>query len=274
MQRLLMPSHPIHFHSGTGDRLSARLDLPERDPVAYALFAHCFTCSKDTRATAFIAQALAQAGIAVLRFDFTGLGGSEGEFADSNFASNVDDLVTAADFLRTEFAAPKLIIGHSLGGAAAIMAAVDIPECVAVATINAPAEPSHVLQRIEPARDRIQREGEAEVELAGRRFRIRQHFLDALNDAHPSTVLPNLARALIIFHAPLDREVGIDNAARLFAAARHPKSFVSLDDADHMLSRRADALYVGAVLAAWATRYLAEPESPSQTADHGCQSAP
>lgn len=249
-------SRPIRFPGAGGETLAARLDLPEGEPVAYALFAHCFTCSKDTRATAHIAGTLAEAGIAVLRFDFTGLGGSEGEFANTNFSSNVEDLVAAADFLRREYRAPKLLVGHSLGGAAVIVAATRIAECVAVATINAPADPAHVVKNFDHARAEIEREGEAEVELAGRRFRIRKQFLEDVAATSLTEILPKLERALLVFHAPRDAAVGIDNAARIFTAARHPKSFVSLDDADHLLNDKADARYVGAVLAAWATRYL------------------
>lgn len=249
-------SQAILFTGASGETLAARLEMPAGPPVAYALFAHCFTCSKDTKATAFIAGALADAGIAVLRFDFTGLGNSDGEFANTNFSSNIEDLLAAADFLRSEHQAPRLLIGHSLGGAAVIAAAARIPESVAVATINAPADPAHVLAHIGHARDEIEREGEAEVELGGRRFRIQKQFLEDVSQARLKPMLADLGRALIVFHAPRDTTVGIDNAAQLFTAAKHPKSFVSLDDADHLLSRKADARYVGAVLAAWAARYL------------------
>lgn len=262
-------SKKISFPGAAGDTLSARLDLPATPPVAYALFAHCFTCSKDTKATAHIANALAGAGIAVLRFDFTGLGSSEGEFANTNFSSNVDDLVAAADFLRREYQAPKLLVGHSLGGAAVIAAAGRIGESLAVATINAPADPAHILHALEHVKSEIETEGEAEVELAGRRFRIRKHFLDDVSASNLTVALTRLKRALIVFHAPRDATVGIDNAAALFTAAKHPKSFVSLDDADHLLTRKADARYVGAVLAAWATRYLdaGETSAPVRVSD-------
>ncbi|MEX0959614.1 MAG: bifunctional alpha/beta hydrolase/OsmC family protein [Burkholderiales bacterium] len=249
-------SKQVKFPGASGEMLAARLDLPDGTPVAYALFAHCFTCSKDTRASAYISDALAEAGIAVLRFDFTGLGSSEGEFANTNFSSNVDDLVAAADFLREAYRAPGLLVGHSLGGAAVLAAAPRIDEAVAVATINAPSDPSHVLHLFKDSVETIERRGEAEVELAGRRFRITRQFIEDVSGSKLTDALGRLRRALMVFHAPQDTAVSIDNAASIFTAAKHPKSFVSLDDADHLLTRKQDALYVGAVLAAWATRYL------------------
>lgn len=249
-------SKQVKFPGASGEMLAARLDLPDGTPAAFALFAHCFTCSKDTRASAYISDALANAGIAVLRFDFTGLGGSEGEFANTNFSSNIDDLVAAADFLREAYRAPGLLVGHSLGGAAVLAAAPRIDEAVAVATINAPSDPSHVLHLFKGSIETIDREGEAEVELAGRRFRITRQFIEDVSGSKLTDALGGLRRALMVFHAPRDTAVSIDNAATIFTAAKHPKSFVSLDDADHLLTRKEDALYVGAVLAAWATRYL------------------
>jgi uncharacterized OsmC-like protein/alpha/beta superfamily hydrolase len=249
-------SQQVQFPGASGEALAARLDLPDGAPVAFALFAHCFTCSKDTRALAYISGALADAGMAVLRFDFTGLGGSEGEFENTNFSSNIDDLVAAADFLREKYQAPSLLVGHSLGGAAVLAAAPRIEESVAVATINAPADPSHVLHLLKDSLETIQRQGQAEVELAGRRFRITRQFIEDVSERKLTDALGKLRRALMVFHAPRDTTVSIDNAASIFTAAKHPKSFVSLDDADHLLTRKQDALYVGAVLAAWATRYL------------------
>ena len=256
-------SHAVSFPGAAGNTLAARLDLPTGSaPHAFALFAHCFTCSKDTRAATFISGALADAGIAVLRFDFTGLGGSEGDFANTTFSSNVADLVAAASWLRSEHRAPAMLVGHSLGGAAVLAAAGSIPEAVAVATINAPADPAHVVHLFASQRAEIDAHGEAEVELEGRKFRIRREFLEDVAERKLTTAIAALNRALIVFHGPRDATVGIDNASQIFLAAKHPKSFVSLDDADHVLSRRSDGQYVGAVLAAWASRYL-----PAQSPD-------
>ena len=249
-------SEKFTFTGSSGETLAARLDLPAGEVRAYALFAHCFTCSKDIFAAARIAGGLAAQGVAVLRFDFTGLGHSEGEFANTNFSSNVGDLVSAADYLRETRQAPKLLIGHSLGGAAVLAVAAQIPEAAAVATIGAPADPLHVAQHFAQHKAEIERAGEAEVTLAGRTFRIRKQFLDDISQHNLEEAIRHLRKALLVFHAPRDETVGIDNAGRIFAAARHPKSFVSLDDADHLLSRRADAAYVADVLAAWAGRYL------------------
>jgi putative redox protein len=254
----------VEFSGALGASLAARLDLPVVPPLAYALFAHCFTCSKDTRAATYVAGALAERGIATLRFDFTGLGGSGGDFASTNFTSNVDDIVAAAGFLRAHYRAPALLVGHSLGGAAVLAAAPRIPEATAVATINAPSDPAHVLRLI-PDRHEIARRGEAEVVLAGRPFRIRKQLLDDLATQRLDGILHGLGKALLVMHSPRDTTVDIENATRIFQAARHPKSFVSLDPADHLLARREDASYAGHVLAAWAERHLpgARPEAPA-----------
>jgi len=249
-------SEKLTFPGSQDHELAGRLDRPAATPRAYALFAHCFTCGKDVFAAQRIAQALAAEGIAVLRFDFTGLGHSGGEFASTNFSSNVADLVAAADYLRDNHAAPQLLIGHSLGGAAIIAAAPKVPEATAVATIGAPSDPEHVGKLFSARRAEIEAEGEAEVDLAGRKFRIRKQFLDDIAAHSLQDILASFGKALMVFHAPRDAIVGIDNAARIFAAAKHPKSFVSLDDADHLLTRRADAAYVAQVLSAWAARYL------------------
>ncbi|WP_227010648.1 bifunctional alpha/beta hydrolase/OsmC family protein [Pelagibius marinus] len=249
-------SEKVTFTGAGGDTLAARLDLPRGRPRAYALFAHCFTCNKDIFAAARIAGALAAQGIAVLRFDFTGLGASEGDFANTNFSSNIADLLCAADYLRRSHEAPKLLIGHSLGGAAVLMAAAQVPEAVAVATIAAPADPAHVTAHFTEARPEIEAAGEAEVLLVGRPFRIKKQFLEDIEQHKLERTIGGLRKALMVFHAPRDATVGIDNASRIFLAAKHPKSFVSLDDADHLLSRKADAIYVADVLAAWAERYL------------------
>lgn len=248
--------HP-RFPGAHGGTLAARLESPDTDPTAYALFAHCFTCSKDLKAAGWISRALVERGIAVLRFDFTGVGESEGDFAATDFSSNLDDLVAAADFLRREREAPKLLVGHSLGGTAVLAAADRIPEVEAVATIGAPSDTGHlrdVLVRLSPE---LEARGEAEVDLGGGHpFRIRRQLLEDLAEDHLQGVLSRLRRPLLLFHSPVDNVVGIEHAKRIFEAAKHPKSFVSLGMADHLLSREKDARYVGEVLAAWAGRYL------------------
>ncbi len=260
-----MRSEKLTFRNDEGDTLAARLDLPaDNEPVAYALFAHCFTCNKNLRAVGHISRALTEARIAVLRFDFTGLGESEGDFQDTNFSSNVDDLIRAASLLEERYQAPRILVGHSLGGAAVLQAAHRLPSVVAVATIGSPAEPEHVTHLLASRREEIERNGVAEVRLAGRQFTIRKHFLDDLAATRMKDTLRNLGKALLIFHSPVDDTVEIANAARLFQAARHPKSFVSLDRADHLLSQEADSLYVGQVLAAWARKYLPAVETPTQ----------
>ncbi len=249
-------SERIEFEGSQNAKLAARLDLPEGAPRACALFAHCFTCSKDVFAAARISAGLAERGFAVLRFDFTGLGASDGDFANTNFSSNIQDLVRAADWLRANRRAPDLLVGHSLGGAAVLAAAGDIPEARAVATVGAPADPAHVARNFEADIARIEADGEAEVKLAGRTFTIRRQFLEDIAGQRLKARIGALKKALIVFHAPRDATVGIENAGAIFQAAKHPKSFVSLDDADHLLTRRADAVYVADVLAAWAARYL------------------
>jgi uncharacterized OsmC-like protein/alpha/beta superfamily hydrolase len=249
----------VRFPGSIGGRLAARLDAPPGKPAAYALFAHCFTCSKDTLAASRISTALTARGIAVLRFDFTGLGGSEGDFANTNFSSNIADLVAAAAWLREHHEAPKLLIGHSLGGAAVLAAAGEIPESKAVVTIGAPFEPSHVMQLLTSALPGIESAGEAEVELAGRKFKIRKQFLDDIGSRNNREAIGNLRKALLIFHSARDTTVSIDNAGQIFMAAKHPKSFISLDDADHLLTRKEDSEYVASVLSAWASRYIDAP---------------
>jgi putative redox protein len=256
-------SRPVSFPGAFGTTLAARLDLPAGPPLAYALFAHCFTCSKESKAAATISQALAERGIAVLRFDFTGLGGSEGDFANTNFSSNVDDLVAAADFLRREYQAPKLLVGHSLGGTAVLAAAPRIAEALAVATLGSPFEPEHVLGLIHESVGKIEREGEAQVDLAGRSFRVKKQFIDDIRARKIGGAVAQLGKALLVMHSPRDAIVDIDNASKIFLAARHPKSFVSLDPADHLLLRREDAVYAAQLLAAWALRYLPAPEAPA-----------
>ncbi|MGZ5118026.1 MAG: alpha/beta hydrolase family protein [Burkholderiales bacterium] len=249
-------SQMIRFPASHGALLAARLDLPSETPRAYTLFAHCFTCSKDTLAAVRISRALTLRGIAVLRFDFTGLGGSEGEFANTNFSSNVEDLIAAAKWLRETRAAPKLLIGHSLGGAAVLAAAHEITEATAVTTIAAPAEPAHVRRLLGPAVEEIERRGEARVTLENRTFTIKKQFLDDLDANTMRERIATLGKALLVMHSPRDTIVDISNASHIFAAAKHPKSFVSLDTADHLLTSKEDAEYVAEVLAAWASRYL------------------
>jgi alpha/beta superfamily hydrolase len=236
--------------------LAARLDAPDGPPRAHALFAHCFTCNKDIFAASRIALTLVEHGIAVLRFDFTGLGHSEGEFANTNFSSNVGDLVAAADWLRREHSAPALLIGHSLGGAAALAAAASMPEVRAIATIAAPSDPSHVAGLFRDQVPEIEAHGEALVQLAGRPFRIRREFLADAAEQNLREKVAQLARALLILHSPMDDTVAIGNATAIFVNAHHPKSFLSLDDADHLLRRRSDATYAATMIAAWSERYL------------------
>jgi len=262
-----MPAERFDFVSTQGQRLAALLDMPAGEPRAYALFAHCFTCGKDVHAARRIAQALTALDIAVLRFDFTGLGSSEGEFANTTFSSNVADLVAAAGALRGARRAPAILIGHSLGGAAVLAAAADVPEARAVVTIAAPSDPAHVTGLFRDRIADIAQQGEIEVSLEGRRFRIRRAFLDDVAEQNLREKIARLHKALLIFHSPTDNRVGIENASRIFEAAKHPKSFVSLAGADHLLGRLSDATYVAKLIAAWAERYLDLPEPRPETAD-------
>ena len=264
-----MPTERFQFEGEGGAQLAASLDLPEGEPHAYALFAHCFTCGKDVLAARRIAAALADKGIAVLRFDFTGLGSSEGDFASTNFSSNVADLVRAADFLRETRKPPAILIGHSLGGAAILAAAASIPEARALVTIAAPSDPAHVAGLFKDHVDDIRKNGEAKVSLAGRPFIIKRQFLDDVAEHSLMAQIANLRKALLVMHSPTDDTVGIDNATRIFVAARHPKSFVSLAGADHLLSQRRDSAYVADVIAAWAMRYIetAAAEQPMDLAE-------
>ncbi len=251
-----MTQEKLTFANEHGHQLSARLDTPdERVPRGFILFAHCFTGSKDVLAAARIAKALWLRGFAVFRFDFTGLGESEGEFANTTFSSNVDDLVAAAAYLRDNHDAPAMLIGHSLGGAAVLAAAGKIPEARAVCTIGAPAEPEHVAHHFADHLSTIEDEGEAEVAIGGRAFKIKKSFIDDIESHRLDKCVAGLQKALLIFHSPIDSTVGIENARHIYEAARHPKSFVTLDGADHMLTNRADAYYVAEVISAWANRY-------------------
>lgn len=261
-----MPTERFQFAGSDGQKLAAALDTPDGPIRAYALFAHCFTCGKDVLAAKRIAAALAASGIAVLRFDFTGLGSSGGDFANSTFSSNLTDLVRAADHLRETRKAPAILIGHSLGGAAILAAAAQIPEATAVVTIAAPSDPSHVTGLFADHIEEIRKHGKAAVSLAGRPFTIKREFLDDIAEHGLMAHISSLRKALLIMHAPTDDTVGIDNATRIFTAAKHPKSFVSLAGADHLLSDRRDSSYVADVIAAWASRYL-EPAGLQQAAD-------
>lgn len=252
-----MPTERLTFEGASGDRLAARLELPAGGrPHAMALFAHCFTCSKNLSAAVKITRALADHGIGVLRFDFTGLGESEGDFEDTDFSSNIDDLVAAAAFMAEHYQAPSLLVGHSFGGAAVLHAADRLDSVRAVATVGAPFDPGHVRKLFVHAEDEIEQEGEARVRLAGREFTITREFLHALEQERMESLLADLDRAVLVMHSPIDEQVGIENASLLFQAARHPKSFVSLDEADHLLTRDEDACWAGSVIAAWAARWL------------------
>jgi putative redox protein len=251
-----MRTERVEFYGALGSRISAKLDLPEGNPLAYAIFAHCFTCNKDLNVTTQVSVGLTHHGIAVLRFDFTGLGQSSGDFAATNFTTNMEDLLAASDWLIEHHQAPSLLVGHSLGGAAVLAVAHEMPHIKAVATIGAPAEPVHVTHNFGASTKEIEAQGEAEVLLAGRKFRIRKQFLLDIASHNLVDYIAELHCAILLFHSPIDEIVGVDNAARIFAAAKHPKSFISLDTADHLVSKREDAEYVADLLGTWAKRYI------------------
>lgn len=259
----------IRFRNKQGQELVGRLELPaDRHPHNYALFAHCFTCNKNLQAVRNIGKALTSQGFGVLRFDFTGLGESDGDFADTNFSGNVEDLVSAADYLRENYEAPTLLIGHSLGGAAVIFAAAEIPSVRALATIGAPSNPTHVKHLLRSGIDQIEAEGKAVVNLSGRDFTIKKQFLDDLESQSLPKVAQHLRKPLLIMHSPQDATVEIKNAEEIYVAARHPKSFVSLDGADHLLSKKEDSAYAGKVISEWSQRYLEIPEEEDLKTDH------
>jgi len=249
----------MEFPSADGHILAAKVDLPAFPPKAFALFAHCFSCSKDIKAAQRIAKRLTEAGFGVVRFDFTGLGNSEGDFSNTNFTSNMQDLIAAADWMNSAGTPPRLLIGHSLGGAAVVTAAKDIASVRAVATIGAPADAEHVIHNFGKHIDEIESKGEAEVHLAGRPFMIRRQFLEDVRGAKVREAAGNLGKPLMVLHSPIDDVVGIDNATGLFIAARHPKSFVSLDGADHLLTKVEDAEFAADAIAGWAKRYVFDP---------------
>ena len=257
----------VQFVSSAGHLLAGALHRPDAgSPRAYALFAHCFTCTRNARAAVYIAEALCHEGIAVLRFDFTGLGDSGGEFADTHFSSNVQDLLDAADYLKREHHAPDILVGHSLGGTAMLAAAHHIGSAVAVATIGSPADAEHVLQLLEDDLATIERHGEAQVSLAGRPFHIRKDFVDDVRSQSVRDGIRGLRKALLVMHSPIDEVVPLAEAASIYSSALHPKSFISLDDADHLLTRSADSRYAGHVLAAWASRFIHDPEEDIEPA--------
>ncbi len=256
-----MRSQKISFQNNSGVKLSAKLELPaDRHPYTCAIFAHCFTCSKNLGAARNISSALTTNGIAVLRFDFTGLGDSEGAFEESNFSTNIEDLLAAAAYLETHFESPSIFIGHSLGGAAVVFAASQIPSIQAVATIGAPADPEHVQHLLKEGIDEIEKSGEATVDIGGRPFKIKKQFLEDIRSRNMEDVLKNLRKAILVLHSPQDKTVSIGNAAKIYNTAFHPKSFISLDGADHLLSDKKDSLYAGEMIASWVKRYVSFPE--------------
>ena len=252
-----MPSETITFKGAFGDDISAKIDMPEGSVRSWVLFAHGFSIGKDLKPIRTISRTLVDEGYGMLRFDFTGLGDSGGSFSDTNFSSNVADLLAGADWLRTHKKAPCVLIGHSFGGTAALKAADEIPECKAVATLGSPCDTTHIVHQFADQLEEIELDGQAQVMLAGRPFIIKEQFLDDIANQDIAAEIADLNRALMIFHSPQDKVVGIDNASHIYASARHPKSFVSLDGADHLLLKNpADAEYVARVLAAWAARYI------------------
>jgi uncharacterized OsmC-like protein/esterase/lipase len=257
-----MRSQKVNFSNNRGETLAASLEFPiNQHPSVFALFAHCFTCSKNLKAVRNISRALTQSGIGVLRFDFTGLGESEGDFADTNFSSNIEDLLQAAIYLKENHQAPAILIGHSLGGAAVIAAATHLNSVKAVAAIAAPYDPEHVTHLLSSNLDEIENQGIAEVNIGGRSFTVKRQFLEDIREKNLTEKLQNFGkRALMIMHSPQDRIVAVENAARIYHAARHPKSFISLDSADHLLSDPQDSLYAGEVIASWVRRYIDMPE--------------
>lgn len=269
-----MPSIEVTFQNPQQQALRGVLETPDTETQGYAIFAHCFTCSKNSVAATYISRALAKRGIAVLRFDFTGLGDSEGDFSDTHFSSNVEDLVAAANYLEKEHVAPTLLIGHSLGGAAVLAAAQHLPDVKAVVTIGAPATADHIEHVFAGALNEIRQQTVAQVDLGGRTFSIRKQLIDDLAQHNTVEHIGALRKALLIFHSPLDEVVSIDEAARIFVAAKHPKSFVSLDRADHLLSSKTDAAYVAAVLTAWAGQYLKASDANDRQPEAASSSLP
>ena len=259
----------VSFTNSDQKELKGVLELPTNaKPENFILFAHCFTCNKNFHAPTNISRSLASEGFGVLRFDFTGLGESEGDFEDTNFSSNVDDLIAAADFLAKEYVAPSIIIGHSLGGAATLFASKKLDSVKAMVTINAPSNLSHVQKHFESGMDQIEKDGYANIKIGGRRFKIKKHFVEDLRENEQATALKEIRKSLLIMHSPQDNVVSIDHAEELYRSAWHPKSFVSLNGTDHMLSDEKDSKYAGNVIAAWVTRYISKTELPDLETDH------
>lgn len=256
-----MPSEKVKFINRLGYELSARIDLPlSKGPYPFALFAHVFTGNKNLKSARHISRALTLSGVAVMRFDFTGLGESEGEFADTNFTSNIDDLISAADFLKDNYEAPSIIIGHSLGGAASLFAGSQLDSVKAIVTIGAPSYPEHVVHLIKDSVETIEKTGMAQVDIGGRKFTIKKQLLDDLKAQNHIDIIKNLKKAILVMHSPQDRIVEIENAANIYKLARHPKSFITLDGADHMLTSKDDAFYAGQVISSWVKRYVKFPD--------------
>ena len=252
-----MPTQKVTFTGSQGFELSARLDAPAGEVKAYSLFAHCFSCSKDLSAVNRISRALNEDGIAVFRFDFTGLGQSKGDFSDTNFTSNVNDIIAAVDYMREAFSPPAIMMGHSLGGAATFLAANKVPEVRAVATIGAPANAVNVLKQFDSQMETIEQEGCANVMLGGRPFVIKKHFVDDARSQDLLAEVATLKKPLLVMHSPIDDTVDIDHARQIYEAAMHPKSFISLDKADHLLMKNpADSIFAARVISAWASQYL------------------
>jgi len=250
------PSRKLEFPNAQGDMLAARLEHPEGEARAFAVFAHCFTCGKDIAAASRISRALSKQGYAVLRFDFTGLGNSDGDFSNSSFSSNIEDLIAAVGFLKEQYTAPDLLVGHSLGGAAVLAAATQLPDLKGVVTIGAPYEASHLRELLKPAIPELEAKGDAEIDLAGRSFHLKKQFLDDIDAHKPEELLKDMRADLLIFHSPVDTVVPINNAGNIFSAAKHPKSFISLNQADHLLQKSADSQSVADMIAAWAGRFV------------------
>ena len=256
-----MPSKKVKFTNNKGYQLSAKIDLPlKKNPFPFVIFAHVFTGNKNLIASKHISRALTLNGFGVMRFDFTGLGESQGDFGDTNFTSNVDDLIAASDYLKEEYMAPAVIVGHSLGGAAALFAAKKLDNIKAVVTIGSPSYPEHVTHLLRDKKEEIEKNGCARVNIGGREFTIKKQFLDDLQSQEHIPVIKNLGKALLVMHSPQDRIVGIDNAANIYKLAKHPKSYITLDGADHMLTNKNDAHYAGNVIASWVKRYIEFPE--------------
>ncbi len=263
-----MKTTSVQFDNEAGEKIEARLDLPlDQKPIAYAMFAHCFTCSKNLNAVTNISRALNQKGIAVLRFDFTGLGESEGNFANTNFSTNIKDIVLAANFLEENYEAPQILIGHSLGGTAILASTAKLASAKAIVTIGSPADPAHVTHLFKNNLNELKEKGEAEVNIGGRPFKLQKQFIDDLEKADLNADIGKLKQAKLFLHSPQDTIVNIENARLLYEAAKHPKSFISLDRADHLLSNKQDSLYVGEVIAGWASRYLDAREEPALKAE-------